>query len=58
MAGTHTLLLGCESGLLLLAHPASGSVRQAAALEGLLPAGECYCVVLCYCGECYCWQTG
>ncbi|KAG2499410.1 hypothetical protein HYH03_002984 [Edaphochlamys debaryana] len=38
-SGVHSLLLGAESGHLLLAHAGSGSVRQAADLEGIVPAG-------------------
>ncbi len=39
-SGVHSLLLGTESGHVLLAHPVSGSVRQACELEAMTPAGE------------------
>ena len=39
-AGVHSLLLGTEGGHVLLAHAGSGSVRLAADLADLVPAGE------------------
>ncbi|KAG2438819.1 hypothetical protein HXX76_005360 [Chlamydomonas incerta] len=38
-SGVHSLLLGTEGGHVLLAHAGSGSVRQAADLADMVPAG-------------------
>ncbi|GIL66637.1 hypothetical protein Vafri_20113, partial [Volvox africanus] len=38
--GVYTLLMGTESGSLLLAHASGGEPRQAVNLNGLIPAGQ------------------